>query len=137
MKECKAWLSERVSLVVKSGGKVSHFSERGVKTLYGLCAEGQLKDSVVADRVVGRAAALLMVYGGVREAYAAILSARAVDVLQRGGVSFDYGTIVDHIVNRTGEDECPMEKLCKNVADPKEAYRLIGDKLRELQSSSE
>lgn len=135
MKDCQALLSDRVSLVVGKGEKISCYSERGVKKLYELCEKGELKGSVVADRVVGRAAALLMAFGGVKEAYAATLSARAVEVLKAHGIAFSYGNIVDYIVNRAGTGECPMESLCKGISDPEEGYCAIGKKLEELRRS--
>lgn len=135
MKDYQALLSDRVSLVVERGEKISCFSERGVKTLYALCGKGELKESAVADRVVGRAAALLMAFGGVKEAYASVLSARAVEVLKENGIAFSYGKLVDCIVNRTGTGECPMESLSREISDPEEGYDAIGKKLEELRRS--
>ena len=81
----------------------------------------------MADRVIGRGAALLMVKGGVREVFAYVISQPALDILREADIPTSFATLQPNIINRTGTDICPIEKLTVATTDPDEAYRLIGD----------
>ena len=73
--------------------------------------KAQMRGAMVFDKVVGRAAALLIVYGGVKKVLTPLISHGALAVLKRGGAKIEYQKIVKNILNRTGDDLCPMEKL--------------------------
>ena len=90
--------------------------------------QNALRGAVVADRVVGRAAAMLMVYGGVREVYAHVISAPAEDCFAEHGIPFYSGRRTAYIKNRAGDGQCPMELACLEIFDPGQAY----EKLRGL-----
>lgn len=73
--------------------------------------KAQMLGAVVYDKVVGRAAALLLVYGGVKKILTPIISRGALVILKRSGAEVKYQKIVKNILNRAGDDLCPMEKL--------------------------
>ena len=119
---------EEVRGVVRSAdGEIREFHRQGVIDLFTLLTEEpqMLKDAQIADRVIGRGAALLMVKGRVREVFAYVISEPALDILRQAGIPAAYTTLQPHIINRTGTDICPIEKLTSVTADPDEAYRLI------------
>ena len=60
------------SLVLQKDGKIHTFSERGVADLYRLRSENPelLQGAFLADKVVGKGAAALMILGGVAELHA-------------------------------------------------------------------
>ena len=72
------------SLVVDNGA-IRTFSGRGVSDLYGLLTREPetLRGASVADKVVGKGAAALMVLGGVKEVYADVASAPALGLSPR------------------------------------------------------
>ena len=112
---------EGLTLVVKSAdGTIYRFNQRGVKDLFALVKERPevLHGAIIADKAVGKAAAACMVTGGVSRVYADVMSEPALALLQQYGVIAEYGTLVDHIINRTGTDWCPMEKLSRELNDP-------------------
>ena len=112
---------EELTLVVKSAdGTIHRFTQRGVKDLLTLVTESPevLHGAIVADKAVGKAAAACMVTGGVSRVYADVMSEPAWALLQQYGVKAEYGTLVDHIINRAGTDWCPMEKLSRDIDDP-------------------
>ena len=112
---------EGLTLVVKSADGIIHrFTQRGVKDLFALVKERPevLHGAIIADKAVGKAAAACMVTGGVSRVYADVMSEPALALLQQYGVIAEYGTLVDHIINRTGTDWCPMEKLSRELNDP-------------------
>lgn len=71
----------------------------------------QMRGAMVYDKVIGRAAALLLVYGGVKKVLTPLISRGALQVLARGGAEVEYEKIVKNILNIKGDDLCPMEKL--------------------------
>jgi len=112
------------------------FDGRGVADLYRLYSTTPevLVGATVADRIVGRGAAALMVAGGVRQVYTDVVSEAALDMFAAHPEVFvDYGTITDHIVNRRGDGPCPVEALTAPVSDPDECVRLIGGFLAKKQ----
>ena len=108
-------------------GEIRRFERRGVADLFSLVSDEPqfLCGASVADKVVGRGAALLLVKGGVREVYAEVASSGALDVLRRAGVEVSFGREVPNIINRTGTDICPVEKLTAYTSSSDEAYVLI------------
>ena len=112
---------ENLTLVLKSSDSTIHrFTQRGVKDLFELVKERPevLHGAIIADKAVGKAAAACMVTGGVSRVYADVMSEPALALLQQYGIIAEYGTLVDHIINRTGTDWCPMEKLSRDICDP-------------------
>ena len=73
---------------------------------------------LVEDKIVGKAAALLLVRIGIRQVKAGVLSKLAKGVLERYGVRFSSSTIVERI-------DCQTESLLADVEDPEQAYRII------------
>lgn len=83
------------------------------------------RGAAVADKVVGRSAALLFLYGGVAQVYAAVLSEPAAAILRQHGVPYACGRLVPMIRNRTGDGFCPMEQRVLTVDEPAEAYATL------------
>ena len=115
------------TLAVISGDDVFTSQERGVKPLLFLLKEKKefLKGASVADKVIGKAAALLMVLGEIKEVHTLIISEPAVKVFEKHNIPCFYDKKVDRIVNRTGDGLCPMETLCLDVENPQEAFDRI------------
>lgn len=113
--------NEGLTLVIKSNdGEIRRYCERGVKDLLSLVLERPdvLKDALVADKAVGKAAAACMVVGGIKQVHADVMSEPALALLQAHGIIAEYVQLVDHIINRAGNDWCPMEKLSRDEIDP-------------------
>lgn len=124
-------LKENHTIVIyKNDASLVVSDERGVAPLMKLLSDNktQLKDSIIADKVIGKAAALLMIYGYVKEVYTPIISAPAIEVFNNHNIKIHYDKKVERIINRKGDGLCPMESLCMNVDNPEDAFRLIGYK---------
>lgn len=125
-------LKENHTIVIyKNDASVFFSNDRGVVPLMKLLKENksQLKDSIIADKVIGKAAALLMVYARAKEVYTPIISEPAVKVFERYNIKISYDKIVERIINRKGDGLCPMETLCLGIENPDEAYISISNKL--------
>ena len=57
------------SCTIANGGKIRTFTQRGVADLYDLLTQEPefLKGALIADKVVGKGAAALMILGGIKE----------------------------------------------------------------------
>ena len=102
------------SLVVAGDG-IRTFDGRGISDLYGLLTEHPdlLRGASVADKVVGKGAAALLVLGGVREVHADVISTSALVLFEDTGISVRFAQEVPYIINRQGDGICPVETLCK------------------------
>jgi hypothetical protein len=81
-----------------------------------------LRESSVADRIVGKAVALLCVYAGVKAVYAETLSTAGKTVLEQNDIRDEWGKLVETILDDKKQDLCPFEKEAADVNDPKNAY---------------
>ena len=113
--------------VASSSGKIVNFNNRGVADLFNLLCTSPafLENAVVADRVIGRGAALLLTKGKVRQVYARLLSEPALEVLSHAGIDVEWEKLVPNIINRAGTDVCPVERLTTGVDDPEQAFVII------------
>ena len=119
--------AEGCSCVIRNGAQTRLFHERGVKDLYRLlCEEPALLDGAfVADKVVGKGAAALMIVGGVHEIYADVISTPALELFAARGIRAVHALEVPHIVNRAGTGVCPVETLCRDCRTAEECMEPI------------
>lgn len=108
-------------------GTVVEFYRQGVIDLFTLVTEQPelMHGGKLADRVIGRGAAHLLVKGKVAEVYGRLMSEPALEVLHAAGINASYSTLCPNIINRKGDGICPVEALTANVTDADEAYQLI------------
>lgn len=125
--------SEGFTCVLRGDGMETASKERGVLPLVKLLDGGGCYFGwSAADKVVGRAAAMLYLRLGVKEVYASVISEGAADTLRRGGVRVYADETVRTIVNRRGDGICPMEECVAGVSSPAEAEKLIRNKLKHM-----
>ena len=127
LNKAKQLLNEGASLVIVNGGGTLTYNEHGIKTLLSL-QSGSLTGSFVADKIVGKAAAMLLVRGGAIEVYAEIISEPALEVFKKHRVICLYGTLVPNIIHRDKTGVCPMEQAVLNVGDIGRAYEILVEK---------
>jgi hypothetical protein len=118
-------IQKNLSLVIAKNGRVLFETEsHGINGL--LKAIKQLQDNMagssVADRIVGRAAALLLVYSGVVAVFAVTASDSGIEVLKNNHVFHEFERRVPRILDSKKVDVCPFERLVAKFSDPKEAY---------------
>ena len=86
-----------------------------------------------ADKIVGKAAALLYIKMKLTAVYAEVLSVSAAEILKKNGVEYGYGTLAENIINRKGDGICPMEKAVLNTDDPDTAVTVLKQTLKSLK----
>lgn len=102
------------SCIVYSQSEKHYFYNHGVKDLFFLLNDSPdvMYNAFITDKVIGKGAAALMCAGKVADVYAVTISQPALELLKIHGINVEYGQCVAHIINRTGTDLCPVEKLC-------------------------
>ena len=78
----------------------------------------QPENLLLRDKIIGKAAALLIHRLGFRIVKAGILSRLGEAVLQRHGMAYSYEQLVERI-------HCQTEELLATVEDPEEGYQLV------------
>ena len=114
-------------VIVKEGQPLFKSAKNGI---YGLLQaieklRNEIFGSSVADRVVGRAAALLLANSQVNEVYAPVLSIEGRKVLEMNNIKVEHLNLVQKILDRTGKNICPFEKFSYNIKSLDQAYEQL------------
>lgn len=124
------------SLMIYRGGTLIFSSESdGIRPhLEALEEIGRdvLKGTVMVDKIVGRAAALLILYADASESYAKVITTGARDLFKEHDLVYDYEVETEHIKTRDGVIYCPFERMVQGISDPTEAYYAILEKMRSI-----
>ena len=96
----------------------------------------KLEGTLMVDKILGRAAAFLVIYSKAAEAITAVVSSPGKAVLEKYGVKFSYGEEVPHIKMKNGVIYCPFESMVQGIEDPVEAYQAIVAKMESFKASS-
>jgi len=135
LKEARLALKGSARCVVYNEGGLSISEERGIRPMI-LWLEKDpefLRGASVADKIVGRAAAMIMIYAGVKEVFASVISNGAREALRAAGTEVSYSMTAIAISNRRGDGICPMERLVAPIKDPKEAYETLRNKVLSME----
>jgi len=123
------------SCTIANKGEIRTFTQRGVADIYDLLTQEPefLKGASIADKVVGKGAAALMILGGIKELYTDIISTKALELLQKSDIK--VGTEkVPFIWNRNHTGGCPVETMCSEVESAEEILPLIRDFLEKIRN---
>lgn len=124
------------TLVAVRGDEIHVCRERGVKPLLKLIKDGcSLRGFSVADKVVGKAPALLYAVLGPDAVFSPVMSWTGRAVLLASGIATSYDTLVRHIQNRAKTDQCPMDSSVTNVWEPYEAVDVLMDRAQQMAIS--
>ena len=136
IREAVQLLNEGRCCAVWKDGQTIFSDGIGVKPLLDFLRQDRqfLKGASVADRVVGKAAALLLVYGGAKEVYGRLMSETAVAVLKKYKISYSFGERVPFIKNRRGDGMCPLEQAVVGIDDPEDGFAAIMQRVAEMMN---
>jgi hypothetical protein len=109
-------------VLVRDGDVLSRGTEQGVVELLATVDSlgAKVGGASLADKVVGKAVALIVAHFGLREVDTRIASVAARDYLAARSIPLRADTIVPTIVNRRRDGSCPMELLTVPVDDAAE-----------------
>lgn len=126
-------ISEDLKFVLVNDEKIIKSKDKGVKPLLDLIkSKRDVSGFSAADRVVGKAAALLYLNLGIKEIYARLISKEAIDLFKKENIYYEYMIVQPFIKNRDLTDMCPMDKSVRDISDPKQAFHAINETVRKL-----
>ncbi|MCR8433329.1 MAG: DUF1893 domain-containing protein [Candidatus Korarchaeota archaeon] len=116
-------LMEYSLVIVDLNGKILYSSrEDGIKPVVEavVVAGGLIDNNIVADRIIGKAAALIIANRRPQLVFGTVMSKGAVNLLRDLGISYSFEKLVEVIKGKT-KSICPFEEFVKDINDPKEA----------------
>lgn len=93
---------------------IKKYSARGRSALE---RKNEMQDSIVYDKIIGKAAAILLVSVGISEVWTPTISKAGKAYLSKNNVKIVYKNFVNCIKNRKGNDICPMEKMARKIGE--------------------
>ena len=125
-------------LILRPGCEPLPGHGRGVRPLLQLLENqpGALRGAVLADKIIGKAAAMVAALGGIAAVHTLTASEAALDFLAKRGIPAAARQTVPYIINRTGDDMCPLEKTVREVEDPAAALPLLKATIARLMAAN-
>ncbi|MBP5658552.1 MAG: DUF1893 domain-containing protein, partial [Paludibacteraceae bacterium] len=119
--------AQDVGMIIDNHGEQTTYSQPGVQDLLHLTADEpeRLKGAVVADKRVGKAAACLLIEGGVKSVCTPLVSTPAKEMLQAAGIPLYARKEIPLMVNKDGTDLCPMEKKLLDATTPEQCAAIL------------
>lgn len=131
--------SEGISAVAfdRQGKEVVSVSGRGVKPLFNVVKEGLKKpyrylNLYWGDKVLGKAAVMLLLFLKPAFVYGKTLSETGEEVLRDERIPYSYGKRVAFIQNRDATGMCPFEEAVKEARTKEEAFAKIEELIRKF-----
>ncbi|PNX46342.1 MAG: hypothetical protein BV456_12390 [Thermoplasmata archaeon M8B2D] len=124
--------NEDVSVVVVDNGKIWRKKKgQGIRPFLEVIEEmgDEIHGSVIGDRILGRASALLCCYSKVRAVYSPQATKAAIALLIMGSIPAQVDKLIPFIKNHEGSGLCPFEKMLENIDEPKKAYNFLKEKV--------
>ncbi len=121
----KLYEKELTLTIVKNGEVIFETDSHRISGFLGAIEKfgAELEGASVADRVAGKAIALLCVYAKISAVYAEILSRKAKTIFEENQVSHEWKKLVANVLDLNKSGVCPFEKAASGISDPKDSYR--------------
>lgn len=118
-------IEKNASLVVMfTNGEIKEYYNKRVVDIVSILKENKnaLKGAVVADKIIGKVAASLLIKGGIEALYANTLSSYGEEVLIDNGIYYECSNKTEYVINNDKTGMCPMENKFKDVENLDEIY---------------
>ncbi len=89
-----------------------------------------IRGASLADKIVGKAVAMIARAAGLCAVYATLASEAARDALVQDQIPLAYERLVPLILNKRSDGPCPMERLTLPLTDPLEALAALREFVR-------
>ena len=123
----RLYKTEASLVVLYKNGTCREYYNKRVIDITNILSENKnaLKDAIIADKVIGKLAASLLTYAGVKAIYANTISSYAIPVLENNNVQYDYNLKTEYIQNNEKTGMCPMENKYKDETDLSKIFKDI------------
>lgn len=125
------------SIVVISYGKIwKKKTGEGIRPILETIEEmgEDIHGSIIGDRILGRASALLCRYAKAQGVYSPQGTKTGIALLIIGGVPYQVDELIPFIKNKAGDGLCPFEKMLKDVTSPKDTYKILKENILGTES---
>lgn len=85
-----------------------------------------MREAVVFDKVVGKAAATLLAHAKVKEVWTPTISRSGKAYLAKNKVKIVYKNLTGRIMNRKGTGPCPMDKMSRKMQEKEFIEKMLG-----------
>ena len=111
-------------VVLYANGECKEYYQNRINDIKDILREDKsaLKDTIIADKVIGKVAGSILTVAGVKEIYADVISQYAIPVLQENNVKYEYKTLTEYVINNSKTGMCPMENKYKNEKNINKIY---------------
>lgn len=117
--------SGEYTCVLCKGDAILTSKDRGVKPLIEFFESGDYRGFSAVDKIIGKAAAHLYILMGVISVHASVMSREANELLSKHNIKTSFDTLTESVINRKGDDICPMEKAVAGAEDSEAALKNI------------
>lgn len=116
-------------VIVKDGRILRTGTQEGIAELIQAVEElaGSTVSASLADKIVGKAVAMVARYAGIRAVYSPLASIAARQALAEGHILLESDQMVPLILNKRNDGPCPMERLTLPITDPSAALAALRD----------
>ena len=106
-----------LSLLVYNNEVLTTHDNRGIQDLLALVSSQpeRLKGAIVADKIIGKAAAALMTSCGVAEVHTNVICTSAREIFENAGIKIIATKEVPLILNREKSGMCPMDTRLQGI----------------------
>lgn len=126
-------LAGGTTVAAVKGDVVLTSMEKGVRPLMEWVSKGiSLEGFSVADKVVGKAPALLYCLLRARAVYAPVMSLPAKKMLEERGIAVSYDVGVNQVLNARRTGQCPVDASVADIDNPEAGLEAIGKCLERL-----
>lgn len=124
-------------VIVKSGSVAAALNGLGVKPIITTLDRypQMLEGAELADKVIGKAAAMLLVKAKAAYVYGDIMSRGAEEYLIKNGMPYSLGRRVELIQNRTMDGSCPLESAVAAIDALDEGIAAIRQTIARLMAA--
>jgi hypothetical protein len=125
-------------MIYKNGDLIFKSSLKGIRPHLEAIKElgEKLEGSLMVDKILGRAAAFLVIYAKAAEVITAVVSTPGKRIIEKFSIKYSYREEVPHIKMKNGVIYCPFEKMVQGIDDPNEAYLAIIKQMDSFKNSS-
>ncbi len=144
MKKCEQAVQEAllqirqgkiVCAAIRDGQIIASEAGSGVAPVLKMYKLGQLHESFLVDKVIGKAAAMVMTRGGISGCHGITVSQAALNWFQQCNVPVTYDHLTEYIVNRTGDGMCPMEQAVLQLQEDSNIVSVLEERLSRFKKS--
>lgn len=131
--------SGKAGCVTINEGMITDIEEgRGISPLMSLYIEkdNRLKGTFVVDKVIGKAAAVICVFAGVRGVFGELMSKPAAIYLKEKNIPRSWTELAENIINRQKDGICPMEFSVLDEDDPEKGFKKICATLEKISANN-